>query len=108
MLQRELDVDIVITGHTHKFEAYEFGDKFFVNPGSATGAYSGLTRSRSPSSSFLHLPLLTLFIHLTSPLISDVNPSFVLMDIQGSNVVTFVYQLINGEVKVDKLEYKKK
>ena len=44
MLQRELDVDIMITGHTHKFEAYEFGDKFFVNPGSATGAYSGLTR----------------------------------------------------------------
>jgi len=37
-----------------------------------------------------------------------VNPSFVLMDIQGSNVVTFVYQLINGEVKVDKLEFKKK
>jgi len=82
MMQRELDVDIMITGQTHKFEAYEFGDKFFINPGSATGAYSGLT--------------------------SDVNPSFVLMDIQGSNVVTFVYQLINDEIRITKLDFKKK
>ncbi len=44
LLQRQLDVDIMVTGHTHKFEAFELGDKFFVNPGSATGAYSGLTK----------------------------------------------------------------
>jgi len=42
MLQRQLDVDILITGHTHKFEAFEYENKFFINPGSATGAYSGL------------------------------------------------------------------
>lgn len=34
-------------------------------------------------------------------------PSFVLLDIQGTNVVSYVYQLINGEVKVEKSEYKK-
>lgn len=39
---------------------------------------------------------------------SDVHPSFVLMDIQGSSAVTYVYQLINDEVKVEKIEYKKK
>ena len=44
MTQREMDVDIMITGHTHKFEAYEFAEKFFINPGSATGSYSSLTR----------------------------------------------------------------
>ena len=44
MLQRQLDVDVLISGHTHKFQAYEYADKFFVNPGSATGAYSALTR----------------------------------------------------------------
>ena len=44
MLQRQLDVDVLISGHTHKFAAFEYADKFFVNPGSATGAYSALTR----------------------------------------------------------------
>lgn len=42
MLQRQLDVDILITGHTHAFEAYEYQKKFFVNPGSASGAYTPL------------------------------------------------------------------
>jgi hypothetical protein len=39
-----LDVDILITGHTHKFEAFEFEGKFFINPGSATGAFSSFTK----------------------------------------------------------------
>mgnify|MGYP002388947472 CR=1 FL=1 len=42
LVQRQLDVDMLITGHTHKFEAFEAGDKIFVNPGSITGAYTGL------------------------------------------------------------------
>lgn len=46
-LARQLDVDILITGHTHKFEAFEFDGKFFINPGSITGAYSGLRRYSS-------------------------------------------------------------
>lgn len=29
------------------------------------------------------------------------------MDIQGSVVVTYVYQLIDGEVRVEKIEYRK-
>lgn len=29
------------------------------------------------------------------------------MDIQGSVVVTYVYQLIEGEVRVEKVEYRK-
>lgn len=36
---READVDIVIWGGTHKVEAYTLDGRFFVNPGSATGAY---------------------------------------------------------------------
>lgn len=36
---REVDVDIVIWGGTHKVEAYTLDGRFFVNPGSATGAY---------------------------------------------------------------------
>jgi predicted phosphodiesterase len=42
MLQRQLDVDILVTGHTHTFEAYEYQKKFFINPGSVTGSYSPL------------------------------------------------------------------
>lgn len=35
---RHMDVDVLLWGGTHKFEAYELEGKFFVNPGSATGA----------------------------------------------------------------------
>lgn len=28
-------------GGTHRFDAFEYMDKFFVNPGSATGAFNG-------------------------------------------------------------------
>lgn len=81
MLQRQLDVDILIYGHSHKFAAYEHEGRFYINPGSATGAYH--------------------------PLQSDTVPSFVLMDIQGGTIVTYVYQLIKDDVKVERIEYKK-
>jgi vacuolar protein sorting-associated protein 29 len=81
MLQRQLDVDILITGHTHQFRAYKHEGGVIINPGSATGAYSSITY--------------------------DVNPSFVLMDIDGLRVVVYVYELVDGEVKVDKIDFKK-
>ncbi|XP_019354683.2 vacuolar protein sorting-associated protein 29 isoform X1 [Alligator mississippiensis] len=81
LLQRQLDVDILISGHTHKFEAFEYENKFYVNPGSATGAYNALEM--------------------------NIIPSFVLMDIQASTIVTYVYQLAGDEVKVERIEYKK-
>ncbi|KYO25505.1 hypothetical protein Y1Q_0018226 [Alligator mississippiensis] len=71
LLQRQLDVDILISGHTHKFEAFEYENKFYVNPGSATGAYNALEM--------------------------NIIPSFVLMDIQASTIVTYVYQLTGDE-----------
>ena len=45
----QLDVDILISGQTHKFEAFEHENKFYINPGSATGSYSALNRSASQS-----------------------------------------------------------
>lgn len=42
LVQRALDVDILVTGHTHRFEAYEHENRFYINPGSATGAYNPL------------------------------------------------------------------
>lgn len=38
---------------------------------------------------------------------SDPTPSFALMDIQGTVLVTYVYQLVEGEVRVEKMEYRK-
>ncbi|KAI8090184.1 vacuolar sorting protein vps29 [Gilbertella persicaria] len=80
---RQMEVDVLLSGHTHKFEAYEYNGRFFINPGSATGAYSSIPEANDPI------------------------PSFVLMDIQGNQVVTYVYKLIDDEVKVEKLEYKR-
>jgi vacuolar protein sorting-associated protein 29 len=48
-----LDVDVLCWGGTHRFDAFEYMDKFFVNPGSATGAYitgwSDLNQDPTPS-----------------------------------------------------------
>ncbi len=42
VLQRQLDVDVVISGHTHQIQVNEYDQKLFINPGSATGAYNPL------------------------------------------------------------------
>ncbi|VDC05834.1 unnamed protein product [Peniophora sp. CBMAI 1063] len=81
-IARQMDVDVLISGHTHVFQAIERDGRFFLNPGSATGAWSGAFNG-------------------------DPTPSFALMDIQGPVVVTYVYQLIEGEVRVEKVEYRK-
>ena len=50
-----------------------------------------------------------LFIYITFSFLiyREVVPSFVLMDIQGSSMVIYVYQLLK-DVKVQKIEYTKK
>jgi vacuolar protein sorting-associated protein 29 len=40
---------VLITGHTHKFEAYAHQGAFFLNPGSATGSYSPTGASSVPT-----------------------------------------------------------
>ncbi len=42
IVQRQLDVDVLISGHTHAFESFSAEGKLFLNPGSITGAYSAL------------------------------------------------------------------
>ncbi|CAL9079490.1 unnamed protein product [Musa textilis] len=82
MFQRQLDVDILVTGHTHQFKAYKHGGGVVIIPGSATGAHISITY--------------------------DANPSFVLLDIEmGLRVVVCVYELIDGQVKVNKIDFKK-
>jgi len=97
-IARTMDVDVLINGGTHRFEASEYEGRFFVNPGSATGAFmaSSSFSAKPPSDA-------TAVSKSTSEPPKPI-PSFVLLDIQGHVVVTYVYQLIEGEVKVEKLE----
>ena len=85
-----MDVDVLLWGGTHKFEAYELEGKFFVNPGTATGAFS---------TSWLSIN-------------EEPVPSFCLMDVQGEVLVLYVYQLRtddkgNGNVAVEKVSFRK-
>ncbi|EEQ35704.1 Vacuolar protein sorting-associated protein 29 [Microsporum audouinii] len=87
---RQMDVDILLWGGTHKFEAYEMEGRYFVNPGSATGAFttSGVSKGEGPT------------------------PSFCLMDVQGDVLVLYVYQIRVDEqgaenVVVEKVSFRK-
>lgn len=92
----KLDVDVLCWGGTHRFECFEYMDKFFVNPGSATGAFStgwgGIAAEGGGEE-------------------DEVVPSFCLMDVQGISLTLYVYQLrkdANGEnVAVEKVTYTK-
>ncbi|KAL2363730.1 hypothetical protein RJZ56_003361 [Blastomyces dermatitidis] len=87
---RQMDVDVLLWGGTHKFEAYELEGRFFVNPGSATGAFTtqgGLEEEEQ-------------------------TPSFCLMDVQGDVLVLYVYQLRKDAqgaetVSVEKVSFRK-
>ena len=79
VVRRRMDVDILVSGHTHKMDSFCVDKKFFINPGSATGAYSGF------------LP--------------DVVPSFVLLDLEADKMVMFSYRFLQRSVKVEKTEW---
>ncbi|KAI9854095.1 MAG: Vacuolar protein sorting-associated protein 29 [Vezdaea acicularis] len=90
---RHMDVDVLLWGGTMRFEAYELEGKFFVNPGSATGAVgTGSWREEDGPEGGV--------------------PSFCLMDVQGDVLVLYVYQLkkdANGveSVGVEKVSFRK-
>ncbi|KAJ1029080.1 hypothetical protein NDA18_002708 [Ustilago nuda] len=165
---RAMDVDILLTGHTHRFEAFELEGRFFVNPGSATGAWHPTWPLRDPASvaalaekaaskakqgaataekkqekkaedTKAKKNAKTTDTKKADDATKDNSsdskdaskdrqqnkaaqdggdeeeakqapgpvPSFALLDIQGAVVVTYVYQLIDGDVKVEKIEYRK-
>jgi len=83
LLARRLDVDILITGHTHECEAFEIEGTWFVNPGSVTGAYT--------------------------PLRDEVRASFVLLSIQANTVKLYMYELnaVSGEVDIRRARFTK-
>lgn len=67
----KLDVDVLCSGGTHRFDAFEYMDKFFVNPGSATGAYSTefSKEGEEPTPSFCLMDVSTSLVDLRRPAI---------------------------------------
>ena len=59
----------------------QYDGKHFINPGSATGSYSALN--------------------------SNPMASFILMAIQGDDVVIFNYMIVENELKIDRIDLKK-
>ena len=91
-----MDVDVLCWGGTSRFEAYEMEGKFFINPGSATGAASWDEEGGEVDADGN----------------DKVVPSFVLMDVQGDVLVLYVYQIKKNEkgeesVGVEKVSFRK-
>jgi vacuolar protein sorting-associated protein 29 len=82
---RMMDVDILIYGSTHNVEAYTLDGRFFINPGTATGAFT------TDSNTNDNIPC----------------PSFALLEISGIQCILYIYTLVNDEVKIDRLQYSK-
>ncbi|KAL9108184.1 MAG: hypothetical protein Q9227_007039 [Pyrenula ochraceoflavens] len=96
---RQMDVDVLLwAGGTGRFEAYELEGKFFVNPGSGTGAVmTGWGSAAAGGEEGGE---------------GGGVPSFCLMDVQGDVLVLYVYQLKTDEngnesVAVEKVSFRK-
>ncbi|KAI7153422.1 hypothetical protein KC349_g8373 [Hortaea werneckii] len=112
---RQMDVDVLCWGGTHRFEAYEMEGKFFVNPGSATGApcWGEDGDLSAPTASSSSRGGDSGFEDNEDEEDPDRNiPSFVLMDVQGDVLVLYVYQLKKDKegkesVGVEKVSFRK-
>jgi vacuolar protein sorting-associated protein 29 len=60
----------------------QYDGKYFINPGSASGAYKYTN--------------------------STPRPSLILIAVQGDDVVAFIYELVNEEINVQRIEFTKK
>jgi putative phosphoesterase len=79
---RELDVDILAFGGGHRAGVFQEGGVLYVNPGSATGAFS----AAAPGA----------------------RPAFVLIRFQGSTALAFTYVLADdGTLQIDKEKFAK-
>lgn len=74
-IQRELGCDILLHGHTHQVDVKVKENKFYINPGSISGAFSQV--------------------------IADPSPSFILMVLQGNEAIVYLYVLNDRTQKFD-------
>ena len=82
-IQRQLDCDILLSGNTHEINVKVVDNKLYINPGSISGAFSNV--------------------------VADPSPSFVLMVLQGTEAIIYLYVLNDRSQKFDvnKIEFTK-
>ncbi len=82
-LQKQTGCDILVTGFTHKPNIIYYEGKYFINPGSLSGAFS--------------------------PLVNDPSPSFIILVISGDCGVIYLYELNKSTRKfeISKLDINK-
>ncbi|GIX61357.1 vacuolar protein sorting 29, putative [Babesia caballi] len=71
---RDMGVDVLVYGHSHISDVSKVSGKILVNPGSATGAFQ--------------------------PWVPNAIPTFMLMAVQGSKIVIYVYEEHDGQANV--------
>lgn len=71
-LAEKMNVDILISGHTHAMSIQHMYHRLFLNPGSATGAWGG-----GPAT---------------------LKPSFMILEIYGNRIAVHCYELTNSEL----------
>jgi len=76
--QRLLDCDVLVYGHTHIPSVESMENKYFINPGSVTGAYSSVT--------------------------SEINPCFKVLSTQGKELTVFSYELEEDELRISQTQ----
>ncbi len=54
-IAKKLNVSILVSGHTHNTDITLYQGKLFLNPGSATGVWSGGGESNGPSYITVHI-----------------------------------------------------
>ena len=122
---RKLDVDILITGHTHECKVWpgpgsktmpdgasSVGGTLFLNPGSATGASNQfshelvqgvLDRTRRHGGE----AVMRRFSGVGSSSSNGVTPSFMLLAVQGNKICVYIYKEVDGDTSVDQWEHSK-
>jgi vacuolar protein sorting-associated protein 29 len=113
--RRKLNVDILLSGHTHKNEVAEHNGFYHINPVSEAldryfdFSYDNMVVCDTNNTFIIFIKLFCKgsITGAYSSLVEKIVPSFILLAIQGSNVVCYVYELIDGELEVSKTDFVK-
>ena len=103
-LLRALDVDVLVTGHTHASSIAEYDGKCYINPGSLTGAYTPLARTGVLAATVAGSAEPTDVASVaTPPPPAAPLPSFMLMNIHEGKIDFFLYELTpEGKLRISK------
>ena len=82
---RKLEVDVLVSGGSHKSGIVDLGGRWLIDPGSATGAFNGSRAIKG----------------------EPVVPSFMLMAVQGESAVVYIYEEREGKTNVVMSEFSK-